>query len=64
MSDRPDRGIALLYHRDSDGAAECAPAAYVEWTRRRADELGVTFGGSPEQIDAMIRRRVAADPPI
>lgn len=61
MTARPAAGTGILYHRDSDGAADCAPAEYVGWARRRAAELGVAFAGTPEQMSAMIRRRASVD---
>lgn len=49
------KGRALFYHRDSGGKAEMTPTEYVVWTQRCADELGLSFDGTPERINAMIR---------
>jgi len=32
-----------------------APAAYVSWAQRKCEEFGVSFDGTPEAIEAMIR---------
>jgi DNA invertase Pin-like site-specific DNA recombinase len=54
-----DRG--LFYTRDSGGKHELTPPEYVEWTRRRAKELGVRFSGTPERITAMMKSGVPVD---
>jgi hypothetical protein len=54
---RPAAGTGVMYHRDSEGAADCAPQEYVAWAARRAAELGVSFAGTPDQMAALIRRR-------
>jgi DNA invertase Pin-like site-specific DNA recombinase len=55
MSQRQDRGRALFYTRDSGGRHEMTPAEYVGWARRQAEELGLTFDGTAEALQAMIR---------
>jgi len=52
---RPDRGRGLFYSRDSAGRNEQTPPEYVAWARRRADELGVTFRGTPAQMERMLK---------
>lgn len=54
------KGRGLFYHRDSGGKAEMTPAQYVEWARREAGEA-VSFDGTPERIEAMIREGRFAD---
>ncbi|MFH1266504.1 MAG: recombinase family protein [Planctomycetota bacterium] len=54
------KGRGLFYHRDSGGKAEMTPAQYVEWARREAKEE-VSFDGTPERIEAMIREGRFAD---
>jgi len=54
MTKRKERGRGLFYTRDSGGKHE-TPAEYVRWACRKAEELGVVFSGTPEQIDGMIR---------
>ena len=48
-----DRGIFL--HRDSGGKAEMTPAQYVGWAQKGSKELNLSFDGTPERINAMIR---------
>jgi hypothetical protein len=55
MSRRQQAGRALFYTRDSGGRHEMTPTEYVAWARRRADELGLRFDGTPEAITSMIR---------
>ncbi len=61
MNQTEQRG--LFYLRDSGGRHETTPGEYVNWAQRRAHELGVTFEGMPEEIDAMIRegRSISGD---
>ena len=61
MTARPAQGRTLFYHRDSEGKAECAPPQYVVWAQKRAGELGVTFDGTPERIQAMMASGASAD---
>jgi hypothetical protein len=49
------KSLGLFYNRDSGGRHEMAPGEYVLWAQRRAKELQVGFGGTPEEIEAMIR---------
>ena len=49
------KGRGLFHTRDSGGKAEMTPSQYVEWTQRNAEELNVSFDGTPERIHAMIR---------
>jgi len=58
---RPAQGRTLFYHRDSEGKAECAPPQYVVWAQKRAGELGVTFDGTPERIQAMMQAAGVAE---
>tara|TARA_R110001592_G_scaffold355347_1_gene655879 strand:+ start:3251 stop:5251 length:2001 start_codon:yes stop_codon:yes gene_type:complete len=55
----PDR--SKLYHRDSGGKHETTPGEYVIWAQKAARQHNVTFNGSPEQIDRMIRDVVPVD---
>ena len=64
MTARPAAGTGVLYHRDSEGRADCAPAQYVAWAAARAADLGVAFAGTPDQMAAMVRRRASADHPL
>ncbi len=54
-------GCALFYHRDSGGKAEMTPAQYVDWAIRTSNEEGVSFDGTPERIEDMIRHGRWAD---
>ena len=55
MKPNSQKKRGLFYHRDSGGRHETTPGQYVEWAQRRAIELGVSFVGTPECIDEMIR---------
>jgi hypothetical protein len=55
MTKREQTGRAVFYSRDSGGEHETTPGEYVRWGQRQATALGVSFGGTPEQIEAMIR---------
>ena len=55
MLKRPEQGRGLFYTRDSGGEHETTPGEYVRWGQRRAAGLGVSFAGTPEQLEAMIR---------
>jgi hypothetical protein len=57
MSQRPQAGRALFYTRDSGGKHETTPTEFVGWACRKAQELGLRFGGTAEAITAMIRDR-------
>lgn len=61
MTQRPEKGRGLFYHRDSEGHSELAPPQYVEWARGEAARLGVSFSGTPEAITAMIARGQSVD---
>src|SRR5438045_2962036 len=61
MPKRSAAGRGLFYTRDSGGEHETTPGEYVRWGQRRAKELGVTFSGTPEQIEAMIREGRSQD---
>ncbi len=54
MPKRNPAGRALFYTRDSGGKHEMTPTQYVNWARRKAEELGIGFDGQPETIEAMI----------
>lgn len=54
-------GRALFLHRDSGGKAEMAPAEYVAWAQGKAHELKLSFDGTPDRIEAMIRQGRYAD---
>jgi hypothetical protein len=61
MPSRPAAGRALFYTRDSGGRHETTPTEYVLWAQRAATKYGVTFDGTPERIEAMIRSGRAQD---
>ncbi|MCA9054881.1 MAG: recombinase family protein, partial [Planctomycetaceae bacterium] len=48
-----------FYTRDSGGRHEMTLPQYVDWARRRAAELGVTFGGTAAEIETMARSGVS-----
>ena len=52
---------ALFHHRDSGGKAEMTPAQYVDWAQREAQKLNLSFDGTPERLEAMIREGRFAD---
>ena len=54
MKTRPERGVGVFYHRDSEGHSDLAPPQYVNWARGEAAKLGVAFSGTAETITAMI----------
>jgi hypothetical protein len=55
MLKRPNTGRGLFYTRDSGGEHENTPGEYVRWAQRQAIAFGVSFSGTPEQIETMIR---------
>src|SRR5438105_15597324 len=55
MTRPTDAGRALFYSRDSGGRHEMTPAQYVAWACRQTDALSLSFDGTPEAIDDMIR---------
>jgi hypothetical protein len=61
MKKRSTKGRALFYTRDSGGQHENTPGEYVRWAALRARELGLSFGGTPEMIEAMIRGGASRD---
>ena len=52
---RSTAGRGLFLTRDSGGMHETTPGQYVRWAQLEAARLGVSFNGTPEQIDDMIR---------
>lgn len=52
---RPVQGRALFYTRDSGGKHEMTPSQYVTWACRESQKLGLSFRGTPDMIEAMIR---------
>jgi hypothetical protein len=52
---RPDKGRALFYSRDSGGQHDQSPAAYVEWACSQSDSLGVRFTGTADGIKQLIK---------
>ncbi len=61
MPKRPPTGRGLFYTRDSGGEHETTPGEYVRWGQRTAARLGVTFTGTPEQIETMIHEGRSQD---
>ena len=59
MTKRQQTGRALFYTRDSGGRHEMTLPEYVEWARRKAQELGLRFDGTAETITAMVHDRCA-----
>ena len=57
---RIKKGRALFYTRDSGGKHENTPGEYVAWAQREANRLGLSFNGTPESIEAMIRAGTSA----
>src|SRR5687767_402606 len=57
---RPEKGRSLFYTRDSGGGHETTPAEYVRWTAEESRRQGLRFGGTPEEIDRMVRERASA----
>ena len=57
----PTRDRAVFHHRDSGGRAEMTPGQYVEWAQRKAQELNLSFDGTPQRIEAMIREGRSVD---
>jgi hypothetical protein len=55
---RLNQGRALFYTRDSGGRHENTPGEYVAWAQRKAMELGVSFAGTPQQIEEMIQQGI------
>ena len=49
-------GRALFYLRDSGGRHEQTPGQYVAWALRETLQLKLSFMGSPNDIDEMIRK--------
>jgi hypothetical protein len=58
---RPEQGRALFYTRDSGGKHEMTPGEYVAWAQRKAQELGLSFHGTPETITSMMRSGRASE---
>ena len=61
MMKRSNKGRGVFYTRDSGGEHETTPGEYVQWGQRRANELGVSFAPTPEQIEAMIHNGQSHD---
>src|SRR6202051_3704974 len=61
MPSRPTVLRGLFYTRDSGGEHETTPGEYVRWSQRKAAGLGVSFSGTPEQFEAMIREGRSQD---
>jgi hypothetical protein len=61
MSQRPTKGRALFYTRDSGGKHETTPGQYVNWARGEVARYHLRFDGTPERIEAMIREDRAVD---
>lgn len=54
---RPERGRALLYSRDSGGKHEMTPSKYVEWCNAKQILRGLKFTGTPKEIKRMVQDR-------
>lgn len=52
---RSNRGRLVFYTRDSGGKHETTPGEYVHTAKARAESEGLSFGGTPQLIDSMIR---------
>ena len=55
VQQRLECGRGLFLSRDSGGKHETTPRQYVIWAQRRATALGVSFTGTPDAIEEMIR---------
>ena len=51
----------MFYSRDSLGLHEMTPGEYVRWAQGKAKDLGLTFEGTPERIEKMIRTGRSVD---
>jgi hypothetical protein len=58
---RSKQGRGLFYSRDSGGKHETTPAEYVLWAQRASQCHSVTFDGTAERIEKMIRDETAHD---
>lgn len=54
-----NRGV--FYHRDSGGQAEMTPGRYVEWAQGEAKRYNVSFSGTPQLIEQMIKHERCHD---
>jgi hypothetical protein len=61
MAKRPAAGRALFYTRDSGGHHETTPGQYVNWAMSIAEKNRLSFDGTPDRIEAMIRFRKSRD---
>ncbi len=52
---RAETGRGLFYTRDSGGRHEMTPGQYVEWAAREATKRGVSFAGTHDVIESLIR---------
>jgi hypothetical protein len=57
----PAKGRALFHTRDSGGKAEMTPGQYVKWAQGKSAELDLSFDGTSERIEAMIREERSVD---
>ena len=51
---RPTKGRAIFYHRDSEGKSEFAPPQNVVWAQEVARKQGLLFSGTPRIIETMM----------
>ena len=51
---RPDKGRAVMYHRDSSGRHDTTASEYVRWAADYCRAKCLRFAGTPEQIERMI----------
>lgn len=58
---RSNQGRGMFYSRDSLGLHEMTPGEYVRWAQGKAKDLGLTFEGTPERIEKMIRTGRSVD---
>src|SRR5438105_4567844 len=56
-TERPQRGRAIFYSRDSGGRHEMTLPEYVNWAAAKAVELGLSFDGTAEAIQLMVRQK-------
>jgi hypothetical protein len=52
---RPLKGRAIFYHRDSGGQAETTPEEYARWASDYCFREGLAFTVTPQQITALIQ---------
>ncbi len=60
-SEKQKQGLGVFYSRDSGGRHQNTPPQYINWAKDRANELGVTFRGKPDDIRQLMKSRTPCD---